>query len=73
MATIRFEGRNAQFFSTLRSRIDQYFTDNKIKPTGNWKLYIKTVILSMIMIGSYLFLVAFTPEQTWLRIVYAQF
>lgn len=69
MATIRFEGRNAQFFSTLRSRIDQYFTDNKIKPTGNWKLYIKTVILSMIMIGSYLFLVAFTPEQTWLRIV----
>lgn len=69
MATIRFEGRNAQFFSTLRSRIDQYFIDNNIKPTGNWKLYMKTAILGFTMVASYLFLVAFTPEQTWLQVI----
>lgn len=56
MATIRFEGRNAQFFSTLRSRIDQYFTENNIKPTGNWSLYIKTIVL-----GYYFYL----PMCSW--------
>ena len=69
MATIKFEGRNAQFFSTLRSRIDEYFKENNIKPTGNWKLYLKTIIFTMIMLGSYLYLVAFTPDQAWLQLI----
>jgi len=69
MATIRFEGRNAQFFSTLRSRIDQYFTENNIKPTGNWSLYIKTIVFALLLVSSYSFLVFFTPEQTWLQVV----
>ena len=69
MATIRFEGRNAQFFSTLRSRIDQYFTDNNIKPTGNWKLYLKTIIFTLTLIGSYLGLILFTTDQTWIQVI----
>ena len=36
MNQIRFEGRNAQFFSTLRSRIDGYFSENNIKQSGYW-------------------------------------
>lgn len=68
MATIRFEGRNAQFFSTLRSRIDQYFTENNIKPTGNWKLYTKTIVFSLILVGSYLSLILFTTDQTWIQV-----
>lgn len=68
MATIRFEGRNAQFFSTLRSRIDQYFTENNIKPTGNWKLYTKTIVFSLILVGSYLSLLLFTTDQTWIQV-----
>ena len=68
MATIRFEGRNAQFFSTLRSRIDQYFTENNIKPTGNWKLYIKTIVFTSTLVGSYLSLILFTTDQTWIQV-----
>ncbi|NBO50587.1 MAG: hypothetical protein EBU80_12890 [Chitinophagia bacterium] len=61
MNQIRFEGRNAQFFSTLRSRIDGYFTENNIKQSGNWNLYSKTlilistlVVLAMFMVWQYL-------------------
>jgi linoleoyl-CoA desaturase len=61
MNQIRFEGRNAQFFSTLRARIDAYFTDNNIKSSGNWKLYSKTIILGLTLLALYVTLVFFTP------------
>lgn len=68
MSQIRFEGRNAIFFSTLRSRIDAYFQENHLKQTGNWKLYSKTIILFTALIALYTTLVFFTPAQTWLSI-----
>lgn len=68
MTPIRFEGRNAQFFSTLRNRIDQYFTDNNIKPTGNWKLYLKTIVFFTTLIGLYVYLMVGHPESVALRL-----
>lgn len=68
MNQIRFEGRNAQFFSTLRSRIDGYFTENNIKQSGNWKLYSKTLILLSTLVLSYVLLVFFTTTA-WVSVL----
>lgn len=35
----------ASFFSALKKEIDSYFLENKVKKSGNWNLYSKTIIL----------------------------
>jgi linoleoyl-CoA desaturase len=45
VAQIKFAQRDkAEFFSTLRSRINEHFTSNEISPKGNWILYTKSVV-----------------------------
>ena len=42
----RFSRKDSQeFFQTLNRRVNQYFKDNKIAKTGNWKLYFKSIIM----------------------------
>lgn len=44
--TVRFARKDSQqFFQTMRKRVNQYFEDNNIEKTGNWKMYLKTVIM----------------------------
>ena len=46
ISTIRFSRKDpAQFFSTLNKRINEYFKENKLKKTGDWRLYLKTAIM----------------------------
>ncbi|MBU3663780.1 MAG: acyl-CoA desaturase, partial [Bacteroidetes bacterium] len=71
MAKIKFNNSNAQFFNTLKSRVDAYFEDKKINPTGNFKLYLKTAILLSILVACYVTLVFFTPENGWLSLFLA--
>jgi len=71
MTPIRFEGRNAEFFSTLRNRINDYFTENNIKPTGNWKLYSKTIILGTLLGLNYASLYFVPADSNWIYVVYA--
>ncbi|PHS54404.1 MAG: acyl-CoA desaturase [Lutibacter sp.] len=35
----------ATFFRTVNKRVNSYFKENKIKRTGNWKLYTKAVVM----------------------------
>lgn len=71
MTPIRFEGRNAEFFSTLRTRINNYFTENNIQPTGNWKLYWKTIILFSLLIGNYVAIYLIPASSAWIYLAYA--
>ncbi len=71
MTPIRFEGRNAEFFSTLRNRINDYFKENNIKPTGNWKLYSKTIILGTLLGLNYASLYFVPADSNWIYVVYA--
>lgn len=49
--TIKFSRvDSAKFFRTLNKRINTYFKDNDIKKTGNWKLYLKAVIMFTLFI-----------------------
>ena len=36
---------SAKFFRTLNKRINDYFKEQKIKKTGNWKLYSKAIVM----------------------------
>ena len=59
MPKVTFNNKNSQFYTALKSKVDQYFTTQKIRKTGNWKLYIKsgTLIPSAALI--YISLLAF--------------
>ena len=45
MAKITFDNRNNQFYQSLKVAVDQYFEGKKIKKTGDWRLYTKTITL----------------------------
>jgi linoleoyl-CoA desaturase len=60
MAKVSFNNKGQAFFSSLKKSVDQYFTQNNLKKTGNWKLYIKTAILIPLSVAIYLFLISGT-------------
>ncbi len=39
-----------KFFRTVNKRVNNYFKDNHIKKTGNWKLYTKAIIMFSVFI-----------------------
>jgi linoleoyl-CoA desaturase len=45
MAKITFNNNDNRFFQSLKSSVDEYFELNKIKKTGDWRLFSKTIIL----------------------------
>jgi linoleoyl-CoA desaturase len=45
MAKITFNNKNSIFYSDLKKEVDLHFRKTQIQKTGNWKLYIKTVVL----------------------------
>lgn len=45
MAKVTFSNANNEFFQSLKASVDEYFASNKIKKTGDWRLYSKTIIL----------------------------
>lgn len=49
---------NLKFFRTLNKRVNDYFKENNIDKTGNWKLHLKTVIMFAVFLTPYFFLVA---------------
>ena len=53
-STIRFSRKDsAQFFRTLNKRVNEYFNENEIKKTGNWKLHMKTIVMFAIFLTPY--------------------
>ena len=67
MQRVSFNNKNSLFFNALKEKVDGYFKSNNIKETGNYKLYIKTILLSLSLIALYAILVFFTPN-VWISI-----
>jgi len=42
---------SAKFFKTLNKRVNDYFKENNIKRTGNWKLYIKAIVMFALLVA----------------------
>ncbi len=57
-----------KFFKTLNKRVNDYFKESKIRKTGNWKLYLKTVIIFSMFIVPYFFIIVFDPNQ-WISLM----
>jgi linoleoyl-CoA desaturase len=56
MAKVTFNNGDKAFFNDLKCGVDRYFADNKIRKTGNFSLFLKTMTLVPIAIGLYIIL-----------------
>ena len=50
---------SAKFFRTLNKRVNNYFKENNIKRTGNWQLWVKTVVMFALFLTPYFLLLTF--------------
>jgi linoleoyl-CoA desaturase len=64
MPKITFSNKNNEFFQSLKTAVDDYFVTKGIKKTGDWRLYIKTIILVGTAAASY-FAIMFAPLPVW--------
>lgn len=60
MPKVVFTNRNPVFYSELKKSVEEYFTINALKKTGNWHLYSKTIILFVTAISTYCYLLLAT-------------
>ncbi len=44
---------SAKFFKTLNSRVNSYFKENNIKRTGDWRIWLKTIIMFTLFVTPY--------------------
>jgi linoleoyl-CoA desaturase len=56
MHKITFNNSKNSFFQAVKRSVDDYFKTRNLKKTGNWKLYLKSLILIPGAIGIYLYL-----------------
>ena len=65
---VRFSKKDSKkFFITLNKRVNDHFKKLKISKTGNWKLYLKTLIMFLLFLTPY-FLILFTDFNSWIKI-----
>jgi linoleoyl-CoA desaturase len=57
---------NLKFFRTLNSKVNNYFKENNISKTGNWKLHLKTIILFSVFLAPYFLTIFLTTMPLWL-------
>ena len=64
MKTVNFSRVDkAKFFRTLNKRVNTYFKENKLKRTGNWKLYTKTVIMFSLFLVPFILILTVSMPQ----------
>jgi len=54
MSKVIFNNKNAVFYPSLKKAVDNYFVENNLKKTGNWKLYIKMSVIVPASIALYI-------------------
>ena len=59
MPKVTFNNKNKVFYTALKANVDQFMQEKHIKPTGNWELYSKTLILIPSAIIIYIVLLSF--------------
>ncbi len=61
----KFSPASISFHSELKKRISDYFAQSGTASTGNYKLYIKAILLVTAFFATYIHLVFFTPAPFW--------
>ena len=66
---LRFSRKDTKkFFKTLNNRVNEYFKQNEIEKTGNWKLYLKTFVMFLLLIAPYV-LVLTLSISLWIKLL----
>jgi linoleoyl-CoA desaturase len=65
MAKVTFNNKKSIFFNHLKNEVENYFRQQKLKKTGNWKLHVKTATLIPVALGLYISLLVFTVPLGW--------
>jgi len=58
MSKVTFNNKSSAFYTSLKASVENYFTSQNIKRTGNWKLYSKALILVPSAVAIYIVLLA---------------
>ena len=58
MYRITFNNSNRLFFQSVKNSVDAYFKTTQLSKTGNWKLYLKALLLIPAAIAIYIFLLS---------------
>ncbi|MDX1470556.1 MAG: acyl-CoA desaturase [Flavobacteriaceae bacterium] len=61
-------GDSAKFFRTLNKRVNDYFKENNIKRTGNWRIWVKTIVMLALFISPYI-LILTLDIPGWLQLI----
>ncbi|WP_425427908.1 fatty acid desaturase family protein [Aureitalea marina] len=61
---------SSNFFRTLNKRVNQYFKENNVARSGNWKLHLKTVVMFLLYLAPY-FLIMLIDMPGWLQLILA--
>lgn len=65
-STVKFNNQpQAEFFNTLRKRVNQHFKDNNITRYGNSEMIGKTIVLLSVYLGSFVAILSL-PISAWL-------
>ena len=67
MSKVIFNKPTSLFYTQLKANVNNYFTSNNIRKTGNWKLYSKTLVLVPSAIAIYVAVLAVSMPG-WLAI-----
>ena len=54
-----------KFFRTLNKRVNDYFKENNLKKTGNWKLHLKTVVMFALFLTPYFLILTLDISASW--------
>ena len=54
-----------KFFRTLNKRVNNYFKDNNLKRTGNWRLHVKTVVMFALFLAPYFLILTLNIGFLW--------
>ncbi len=69
MATPKFLNvQGSTFYSELKQRVNNYFTESKKSITGNYSLYFKAILFWTFYVALYVHVVFFTPP-VWIAII----
>ena len=68
MSKVTFNNAQSPFFKTLKEKVDDYFTANRLHPAGNSRLLLKSLFQVATAIALYVTLVFFTPTP-WLAVL----
>jgi linoleoyl-CoA desaturase len=66
---VSFNNRPNPFYQALKEKVDKYFKENNLKPTGTNDTYLKGIFQVFTLITFYLILVFFTPSYNIVSIL----